>query len=94
MSGHGHVIPNADGRRARCGGPSICSECAAELVRVSSNIQTHIDAKCTHHVRCHCRCHIEDHVKVSHIMPCCHSCENCGQEHVIDPVNSREPNVQ
>jgi hypothetical protein len=29
--GHGHVIPNADGSKARCGGPAICSVCAAEL---------------------------------------------------------------
>jgi hypothetical protein len=31
MSGHGHVIPNADGMKARCGGPGICPECAREL---------------------------------------------------------------
>lgn len=29
--GHGHVKPNADGSKARCGGPAICSECALEL---------------------------------------------------------------
>lgn len=29
--GHGHVVPRADGMKARCGGPGICSECAAEL---------------------------------------------------------------
>lgn len=31
MKGHGHVIPNADGSKARCGGPKICSVCAKEL---------------------------------------------------------------
>jgi hypothetical protein len=31
MSGHGHVTPNADGSKARCGGPAICSACALEL---------------------------------------------------------------
>lgn len=31
MSGHGHVTPNADGSKARCGGPAICSVCALEL---------------------------------------------------------------
>jgi hypothetical protein len=31
MSGHGHVVPNPDGSKARCGGPAICSECAREL---------------------------------------------------------------
>ena len=30
--GHGHVKPNPDGTRARCGGPKICAECARELV--------------------------------------------------------------
>jgi hypothetical protein len=29
--GHGHVNPNPDGHKARCGGPSLCSECAIEL---------------------------------------------------------------
>lgn len=31
MSGHGHVVPNVDGLKARCGGPAICSVCAREL---------------------------------------------------------------
>jgi hypothetical protein len=31
MSGHGHVTPNADGSKARCGGPGICAECSREL---------------------------------------------------------------
>lgn len=30
MSGHGHVKPNADGSKARCGGPRICKVCSAE----------------------------------------------------------------
>lgn len=30
MSGHGHVFPNPDGSRARCGGPGICMECSLE----------------------------------------------------------------
>jgi hypothetical protein len=28
---HGHVTKNKDGSTARCGGPTICSECALEL---------------------------------------------------------------
>lgn len=32
MSGHGHVIPNENGLKARCGGPTICSVCAKELL--------------------------------------------------------------
>jgi hypothetical protein len=31
MSGHGHVNPNPDGSKARCGGPAICPVCAREL---------------------------------------------------------------
>jgi hypothetical protein len=30
VSGHGHVTPNADGSKARCGGPAICPTCAIE----------------------------------------------------------------
>lgn len=29
--GHGHVFPRPDGMKARCGGPSMCSECAKDL---------------------------------------------------------------
>jgi len=36
--GHGHVIPNADGSRVRCGGPPICEECALEQARVDLNL--------------------------------------------------------
>jgi hypothetical protein len=31
MSGHGHVTPNPDGAKARCGGPGLCGACAREL---------------------------------------------------------------
>lgn len=31
MTNHGHVTPNPDGSKARCGGPSICTQCATEL---------------------------------------------------------------
>lgn len=33
MAGHGHVTPNADGTRVRCGGPSLCAVCSIELAR-------------------------------------------------------------
>ena len=33
MKSHGHVTPNADGSRARCGGPTICPVCAKELAQ-------------------------------------------------------------
>ena len=31
--GHGHVIPNTDGSKARCGGPAMCKVCALELAQ-------------------------------------------------------------
>lgn len=31
--GHGHVFPRADGIRMRCGGPGMCKECSADLLR-------------------------------------------------------------
>jgi len=31
MSGHGWITPNADGTKARCGGPGMCPECSTEL---------------------------------------------------------------
>jgi len=31
MSGHGHVLPNDDGKVAACGGPTICRDCRREL---------------------------------------------------------------
>lgn len=34
MSGHGWVMPNKDGSKARCGGPALCKQCAAELQQV------------------------------------------------------------
>lgn len=43
--GHGHVIPNKDGSKARCGGPSICPECSAEFAQV--NLQTKPEEKKT-----------------------------------------------
>jgi hypothetical protein len=30
LSGHGHVTPNANGMKARCGAPGLCAECRAE----------------------------------------------------------------
>jgi hypothetical protein len=34
MAGHGHVTPNPDGSKARCGGPRICTVCALEQANV------------------------------------------------------------
>lgn len=30
MNSHGHVVPNPDGSKARCGGPGLCSTCSRE----------------------------------------------------------------
>lgn len=34
VSGHGHVVKNARGLKARCGGPALCRKCARELADV------------------------------------------------------------
>lgn len=44
MSGHGHVVPNANGLKARCGGPAICSVCALELVEEHAAAWMHVGA--------------------------------------------------
>lgn len=36
--GHGHVVPNADGSVARCGGPAICPTCAREQLEVTTRL--------------------------------------------------------
>lgn len=33
---HGHVKPRPDGLKARCGGPSICDECAIEQAEITN----------------------------------------------------------
>lgn len=33
---HGHVTPNPNGARARCGGPAICPRCAAEQAAIDA----------------------------------------------------------
>ena len=37
-TGHGHVYPRADGTRARCGGPMLCSECARDFVEKNKSL--------------------------------------------------------
>lgn len=37
LSHHGHVVKNARGLKARCGGPAICRKCARELADVIAN---------------------------------------------------------
>lgn len=32
--GHGHVFPNPNGTKARCGGPGLCSECSKDFIAV------------------------------------------------------------
>jgi glutaredoxin len=38
-SGHGHVFTRPDGLRMRCGGPSMCDECAKDLATLESRKQ-------------------------------------------------------
>ncbi len=44
MSGHGHVKPNPDGSRTRCGGPGICDVCSREAAREWSTMRAERDA--------------------------------------------------
>jgi len=44
MTGHGHVVPNADGRRFRCGGPGICTVCSKEAAADWQRMRTERDA--------------------------------------------------
>lgn len=36
--GHGHVFPTRSGAKARCGGPAICSKCAADKAYLESQL--------------------------------------------------------
>lgn len=58
---HGHVTPNPDGSRARCGGPGGCSKCSDELVRqrlseLSEDTQPPAEAKLGYLDRIQARC--------------------------------------
>lgn len=44
LNGHGHVVPNPDGSRARCGGPALCNTCAGELSRQEQQHRPSLDA--------------------------------------------------
>ena len=35
---HGHVIPRADGLKARCGGPALCNVCQREATQLLPRI--------------------------------------------------------
>jgi hypothetical protein len=39
-TGHGHVIPNENGVKARCGGPALCPVCREEQSRVRGTKDT------------------------------------------------------
>lgn len=41
MSGHGWVVANRDGTRARCGGPALCSACRDEAARLGIAVAAH-----------------------------------------------------
>lgn len=36
MAGHGWVVANSNGAKARCGGPKICKQCALEAAQFSA----------------------------------------------------------
>lgn len=35
---HGHITPNADGSKARCGGPALCRVCRDEQIGASQSL--------------------------------------------------------
>lgn len=36
MAGHGWVVANPDGMKARCGGPKLCKQCALEAAQFAA----------------------------------------------------------
>jgi hypothetical protein len=46
---HGHVVPFKGSQKARCGGPSICGECAAELASISIDSKQELQQMVLHH---------------------------------------------
>lgn len=44
--GHGHVFPRADGVKMRCGGPGLCSECAADASRARAALAQPSPMRC------------------------------------------------
>lgn len=60
---HGHVKPNPDGSKARCGGPAICSECAQELASLKPDGNVHTMQKAVPHIEsefCWCQPILQD----------------------------------
>lgn len=37
--GHGHIVPRADGVKARCGGPGICTACTLEKEELDKSLK-------------------------------------------------------
>ena len=53
--GHGHVTPRPDGKRMRCGGPSICAQCAKEAAQKKASYQDRPERSCwncSHDFKC------------------------------------------
>jgi hypothetical protein len=50
VSGHGHVIPNPDEAKARCGGPALCRVCAIEAHRAIAEAKRRADDDVTAYV--------------------------------------------
>ena len=44
-TGHGHVWNRPDGMKARCGGPSMCRECAKDLALVHAYEEREADRR-------------------------------------------------
>lgn len=49
QSGHGHVVPRADGKKARCGGIALCPQCSTDKARLDAAREQHEQQPVTHH---------------------------------------------
>ena len=86
MSGHGHVTPNPDGSKARCGGPAICSQCAKEVgARYGRLVAAMEQIRSAPHVGTSWRSRYEDCVRIANDalgadVPRSHNddCDGCG----------------
>lgn len=47
-NGHGHVWARPDGVKARCGGPGLCRECAADFALLNRSLQRGADTTASH----------------------------------------------
>lgn len=83
--GHGHVTPNADGSKARCGGPGVCDVCSREYAAVH---QGHAEPAAQAHT-VGCECGLDTTFATPVTGPW--ACEACGRRYIGPlPSNAEE----